>query len=103
MKVIINKVQDTDQPTDPVLNHELTTLLSRRDQVQRNLAQLLFEAQQESFRVVLQDLAEVPRIPVSDKRFQWIAALPTAVLFLVVSLFLILELNAGRREREASA
>lgn len=75
---------------------ELTSLISREEQVKRNLAQLEFQSRQEHYRVALVDTAEVPKVPSNDKRLKYMATAPVGVLFVVLGLFLLLEIKAGR-------
>ena len=79
-----------------LLDHELKSLLNKQDQVGKNLEQLKFEAEQDNFRVLLQDPASVPRIASNNKRVKYMAAAPVAILFMMVSLFLVLEIRAER-------
>jgi polysaccharide biosynthesis transport protein len=79
-----------------MVNHDLNSLLSKRDSVTRNLDQLKFEAEQDNFRVILQDAASVPRIASNNKRLKYMAAAPLAILFMMVGLFLLLEIKAER-------
>jgi polysaccharide biosynthesis transport protein len=75
---------------------ELTSLLSREEQVKRNLAQLEFQSRQEQYRVALVDPAEIPKIPSNNKRLKYMAAAPVGVLFVMLGLFLLHEIRAER-------
>jgi polysaccharide biosynthesis transport protein len=79
-----------------LLNHELNSLLGKQDQITKNLEQLKFEAEQENFRVMLQDAASVPKVASNNKRVKYMAAAPVAILFMMVGLFLVLEIRAER-------
>ena len=78
------------------LNIEVTCLLKKQEQVQQNLDQLLFEAQQEIYHVRRVDPAVAPTNPTNNKRTKYLAAAPVGVLFMVVGLFLLLEMRAER-------
>jgi len=92
---------DVTDPSFVILNHSLTSLLNRQDNVTNNLAQLAFESNQESFRVVLVDPAAVPRTPSNNRRVKLMAAAPVGVFFTIFGLFLLMEINAGRLARSA--
>ena len=79
-----------------LLQHELNSLLSKKESVSRHLDQLKFEAVQDNFRVSLQDEAAVPKIPSNNKRVKYMAAAPLAILFAMLGLFLVLEVRAER-------
>ena len=78
------------------LDYEIRKMQSREDQVEKNLEQLKFEAQQDKFRVVLVDPASAPKNPSNDKRLKYMAAAPVGVLFMMLGLFLLLEIKAER-------
>lgn len=82
---------------------ELTSLLGRAEQVKRNLAQLEFQSRHEQYRVALVDNAEVPKIPVNNKRLRYLAAAPIVILFLLLAGFLVSEIGARRGTRAAVA
>jgi polysaccharide biosynthesis transport protein len=77
-------------------NHELTSLMNSKDQVQRYLQQVDFENQQEPYRVTLVDLAAIPQIPSNSKYIKYMASAPIGVLFVVLGLFMLLEIKAQR-------
>jgi succinoglycan biosynthesis transport protein ExoP len=91
-----DKTTNSDAFRTLLLNHELQSLLNRKDQVHRNLDQVMFEAQQDTYRVVLQDPAAVPKIASNNKRLKYMAAAPVAVLFMMLGLFMMLEIRAER-------
>ena len=100
---VVTKVQNDDTLNAMLLNQELSTLISRKELVTKNLAQLQFEANEENFRVVLLDPAAVPKIPVNNKRLKYMAAAPVAVFFIMLGLFLRLEIKAGHRPHRADS
>ncbi len=93
---IEKKEVNTDTFQFTLLNYELQSLLHKRDQVTANLAQLDFESEQDNFRVVLVHPASEPKTGSSYKVIKYLAVAPIAVLFAVIGLFLLVEINAGR-------
>jgi polysaccharide biosynthesis transport protein len=99
---IINqmKVDDKDKNKDTFdasfLNYELTSLLNMRETIKRKQKQLEIEIDQETFRVVLVDAAKAPKVPSNNKRLKYMAAAPVGVLFIMLGLFLLLEIKAER-------
>ncbi len=87
---------NTDTFNLMLLNHELNSLLGKQDHITKNLEQLKFEAEQDNFRVMLQDTASVPKVASNNKRVKYMAAAPVAILFMMVGLFLVLEIRAER-------
>ena len=77
------------------LNYEINSLLKKQQIVKTNLEQLLFEASQEIYRVRRVDPAVAPATPTSNKRTEYLAIAPPAVLFLLISLFLLREIEVG--------
>jgi polysaccharide biosynthesis transport protein len=78
------------------LNYHLQSLLSREDMVKKNLEQLVFEDSREHFRVIVMDHAAAPKSPSNDKRLKYMAAAPVGVMFMMLGLFLLLEIKAER-------
>ena len=75
---------------------ELLSLLAREEQVKQNLAQVESQNGQEAYRVAILDLADVPKAPTIDKRWEYLAEAQIGVLFAVLGFFLLVELNAAR-------
>ena len=75
---------------------QVQSLQNREEMVQRNLAQLQFEASQDKYRVVPVDSATVSKTPSNNKRLKYMAVAPVGVLFAMLGLFLILEIKAER-------
>jgi polysaccharide biosynthesis transport protein len=75
---------------------ELDNLLNRENQVNRNLHQVEFQSRQEQYRVLRIDKAEIPKVPSHNKRFKYMAVAPLGVLVVMLGLFLLLEIKAGR-------
>jgi capsular exopolysaccharide synthesis family protein len=90
------KATNTDSFRFTYATQELAGLLSREDQVKRTLAQVEFQSRQENYRVVLVDRAQVPKIPSNNKRIKYMLAAPVGVLFMMLGLFLLLEIKAER-------
>jgi succinoglycan biosynthesis transport protein ExoP len=78
------------------LNYQLNSLLTREDQVKKHLEQLAFEAARDHYRVTLLDPAAAPMNPTNDKRLKYMAAAPVGVMFMMLGLFLLLEIKAER-------
>jgi succinoglycan biosynthesis transport protein ExoP len=91
-----NKEANTDTLQSTILSHDLLSYQSRKDNVTANLAQLQFESNQESFRIVLVDTAGVPITPFNNKRLKLMAAAPVGVLVMIFGLFFLLEIKAER-------
>ena len=62
----------------------------------QQLKQLEFESSQENVRVTLLDAAVAPNGPTNNKRIKYMAAAPIALLFMILSLFCLLEVRAER-------
>ncbi len=90
------KATNNDSLKFAYTSQELNSLLSREDQVKRTLAQVEFQSGQEEYRVVRVDKAQVPKIASNNKRWKYMAAAPVGVLFMMLGLFLLLEIKAER-------
>ena len=90
------KVTNSDSFRFTYATQELASLLHREDQVKRTHAQVEFQSRQENYRVVLVDKAQVPKIASNNKRWKYMAAAPVGVLFMMLGLFLLLEIKAER-------
>ena len=93
---------NSDNYDATLLNYEVSGLLAKREQIKTSLQQLNFESKRDFFRVILVDEASVPQIPTNAKRIKYLAAAPVGILFLVILLFLLLEIKAGRQPAEFS-
>jgi capsular polysaccharide biosynthesis protein len=78
------------------LDYQIRKLQGREDQVEKNLKQLEFEDSRDKYRVSLVEDASVPRTPSNNKRLKYVAAAPVGVLFMMLGLFLLLEVKAER-------
>src|SRR5262249_22464907 len=79
-----------------LLSQDLSTLKHRQEVVKAKLAQIEFEMGQEAFRITVTDKADVPKAPSNNKRIKYLAVAPVGVLGLMLGLFLLLEIKAGR-------
>jgi succinoglycan biosynthesis transport protein ExoP len=93
---IDQKATNSDTFDATYLNYQLNSLLTREDLVKKHLEQLMFEAGREHYRVELLDPASAPKSPSNDKRLKYMAAAPVGVMFMMLGLFLLLEIKAER-------
>ncbi|MFI5455144.1 MAG: GumC family protein [Isosphaerales bacterium] len=93
---IEKKAVNNDTFEATFLNQEVNGLLRSMEKVKANLQQLEFEASQEPYRVLLVDPASVPKTPTNNNRLKYMAAVPSIVFFLILGLFLVREIVAGR-------
>ena len=78
------------------VDKQLGILMQRENQVNAHLKQLEFESTQENVRVTLLDEAVAPNSPTNNKRIKYMAVAPVALLFMILSLFCLLEVRAER-------
>ena len=71
---IEKKEVNTDTFPATLLNYELQNLLDKREKVTANLAQLDFESEQDSFRVLLVHPASVPKFAKDNDLVKYMAA-----------------------------
>ena len=90
------KVTNDDTFEASFLSHQIQSLQSWEEMVKRNLEQLKFEASQDKYRVVLVDSAAASKSPSNNKRLKYMAAAPVGVMFMMLGLFLLLEIKAER-------
>ena len=64
--------------------------------VKKQLAQLRFEDSREHCRVKVIENADAPKSPSNNKRLKYMAAAPVGVMFLMLGLFLLIEIKAER-------
>jgi capsular exopolysaccharide synthesis family protein len=93
---IEKKAVNTDTFEASFLNYHVSSLLASQAKVKGHLQQLEFEASQETHRVVLVDAARAPNTATNSKLVKYMAAAPVSILFLVLGLFLLLEIRAER-------
>jgi capsular exopolysaccharide synthesis family protein len=94
------KVQNTERNSDQLeaqlLQQDLSQLRNHHVVIKSKLAQIDFEMGQETYRIVRQDKADVPKAPSNNKRIKYMAMAPVGVLGLMLGLFLLLEIKAER-------
>ena len=88
--------KNIDQVKATNLNEDLRYFRRLQEAVKQRLSQLEFDIGQESYRVTVQDKAQVPQIASNNKRIKYMAAAPVGVLFLMLGLFMLLEVKAER-------
>ena len=93
---IESKAQNSDTFTATMANHELMDRLKRQGIIEEKLEQLRFESKEEVYRVTKHDEAQVPKVEANTKRFKYMVAAPVGIMFLMLGLFLILEIKAER-------
>jgi capsular exopolysaccharide synthesis family protein len=99
---MINTLKPQDETTheDRVkaafLNADLGLSRSRYEQVDQKLEQLKFTQDKASITIKETTPAEVPKAPFNNKRLKYMLALPVAVLFAILGLFVLLEVKSER-------
>ena len=93
---IDQKATNSDTFEAVYLNYQLNSLLHREELVENHRAQLMFEDSREHFRVIPIDAASAPKSPSNDKRLKYMAAAPVGVMFVMLGLFLLIEIKAER-------
>ena len=78
------------------LDAEVKGLMTRVDKIKANLDQLAFDASQDVFRVEEVDPATAPKTPTNNKHIKYMLAAPVGVLFMILGLFMLLEIKAER-------
>ncbi len=91
-----SKAKNSGTLTASMVNQELASLLRMQDLIVQKLEQLNFETKQDVYRITLHDRAGVPKVPSHNKRIKYMAAAPVGILFLMLGLFLLLEIKAER-------
>src|SRR5262249_18326152 len=91
-----SRQKNNDTLSYNLANQDLTRLQSLQASLKERLKQLDFEIGQDKFRVTLVDRAREPKIPSNNKRIKYMAAAPVGILFLIVGLFMVLEVKAER-------
>jgi succinoglycan biosynthesis transport protein ExoP len=89
-------VKNSDNLNATMVNQELASKLRMQELIAQKLEQLDFETKQDVYRITLHDRAAVPKSPSHNKRLKYMAAAPVGILFLMVGLFLLLEIKAER-------
>ena len=95
MRVEQTKAND-DTYEATYLTQQVNSLLNWEEQVRKHQEQLRFEASQDRYRVVLVDPAAAPKSPSNNKRLKFMAAAPVMIMFMMLGLFVLLEIRAER-------
>jgi polysaccharide biosynthesis transport protein len=85
---------DTFEAT--LLDYQIKSYLKKQEQVSANLSQLDFDDKQETYRIKSVDKATVPKMPTNNKHIKYMLAAAAGVLFMVLGLFMFLEIRAER-------
>jgi polysaccharide biosynthesis transport protein len=85
---------DTFEAT--LLDYQIKSLLKKQEQVSANLSQLAFDDKQETYRIQKVDEATVPKTPTNNKHIKYMLAAAVGVLFMVLGLFMFLEIRSER-------
>jgi succinoglycan biosynthesis transport protein ExoP len=93
---IQTKVQSGDAFSARMAEQELSSLIEMQEIIHQKLEELRFSSKQADFRVTRHDEAQVPMAAANNKRMKYIAAAPVGIMFLVIGLFLIMEIKAQR-------
>jgi polysaccharide biosynthesis transport protein len=88
--------QNTEQLQASLLNQDLTYRKKLQDTINQKLAEVDFEIGQEQYKIKVRDKADVPKVPSNNKRLKYMAVAPVGVLFLMLGLFLLIEVRAER-------
>jgi polysaccharide biosynthesis transport protein len=90
------KIVNNDSFEASFVNRQLEILMRREEQVNAQLKQLEFESSQDNVRVTLLDAAVAPNGATNNKRIKYMTVAPIALLFMILSLFCLLEVRAER-------
>jgi capsular exopolysaccharide synthesis family protein len=102
LKEMISKleVKETTHNTESLqaslLNQDLMYLKKLQETINEKLAQVNFEIGQEQYKIKVRDKAEPPKAPSNNKRLKYMAVAPVGVLFLMLGVFLLIEVRAER-------
>ena len=78
------------------LEAQVKSLLKKDEQIEANIAQLKFEASLDVYRVEKVDPATAPKTATNKKYIKYMAAAIVGVLFMILGLFMLLEIKAER-------
>jgi uncharacterized protein involved in exopolysaccharide biosynthesis len=79
------------------LDHEINSLLAGKEKIKSNLRQLEFAASQETHRVILVDDAKAPKNATNDKLLGYLAVASGLSFLLILGVYLVGEMVAGRK------
>jgi capsular exopolysaccharide synthesis family protein len=75
---------------------QLSMLFRLHETVGQKLKQVEFDTEQESYRISVRNPAAVPMSPSINKRLRYLAVAPVGIVFLMLGLFLLREIQAER-------
>ncbi len=90
------KAQNNGTLAAGMVNQELSSLLKMQEIINQKLEQLNFETKQDVYRISQHDRAGVPKVASNNKRLKYMAAAPVGILFLLLGVFLLVEVKAER-------
>jgi capsular exopolysaccharide synthesis family protein len=90
------KDSHNDELEATLLNQELLSHRRHLELIQEKITQLEFEKNHETYHVKVLSEARASLTPSNNKRLKYVAAAPVGILFLMVGLFLMLEIKAER-------
>jgi polysaccharide biosynthesis transport protein len=90
------KVGNSETFNATMASQELASLQRMQEIITQKLEELQFESKRDVYRVTMHDMAQVPTVPANNKRMKFIAVAPVGVMFLVLGLFLMIEIQAQR-------
>ena len=90
------KVVNNDNFEAAFLDAEVKNLMKKDEQIDANIAQLKFEASLDVYRVERVDKATAPKTATNKKYIKYMAAAMVGVLFMILGLFMLLEIKAER-------
>ena len=92
---LVNRTEATDAVKAALLKTKLESTNVMKERIRTLLNQIRFEQKSEA-RISMVNSARPNGIPVSNNRTKLLAGTPVAVLFLVMGLFVLLEVKIGR-------
>ena len=78
------------------LDAEIKGLMKKEEQIGGNIEQLKFEASLDQFRVESVNPAAAPKTATNNKHIKYMLAAPVGILFMILGLFMLLEIKAER-------
>jgi polysaccharide biosynthesis transport protein len=90
------KTVNNDKYEAAFLEAEIKGLMKKDEQIEANIEQLKFEASLDVYRVEKVDPATAPKTATNKKYIKYMAAATVGVLFMILGLFMLLEIKAER-------
>jgi capsular polysaccharide biosynthesis protein len=91
---ITSQSQTSSTLEGSLLNQDFQHLKRLQDMIKSKLAQIDFEISQEAYRISVQDKAAVPKMPSNNRRLVSMAVSAVGVLFLIIGLYFVREVQA---------